>query len=129
MLGWNKLEDQFWITLTLEDWDDSYCEFHLSLCHPSTSLIDIRSDWLMLWLSKKPEWTQAKGLSVSTRSFGIGDIAALVEGEEDGDPQNKVRFLPSFDRMASLWYRGHYMRLTRTRISEGYYMKQLLTVK
>jgi chaperone BCS1 len=83
----------------------------------------------MLWLSKKPEWTRAKDLSLSTHSFGIGAIAALVEGEKDGNDQNKIRFLPSYDRTASLWYRGHYVRLSRSRVSEGMWMKQVLAVK
>ena len=129
MFVWNKLEDQFWITATLEDGDDSYCEFHLPLCHSSTGFMDHHIDWLMLWLSKKPEWTQAKGLSISTHSFGIGDIAALVEGEEDGNSQTKIRFLPAYDRTASLWYRGHYFRLSRGQILDGGYVKHVLTMK
>ena len=129
MFVWNKLENQFWITATIDEWDHSYCEFHLPLCHLSTSFTDNRIDWLMLWLSKRPEWTRAKELSISTHSFGVGDIAALVEGEEDGNSQNKIRFLPSHDRTASLWYRGHYIRLSRSRISEGIFMKQVLTIK
>ena len=129
MFVWNKLQDQFWITATLEEWDDSYGEFHLSLRHPSTCLMNHYIDWLMLWLSKKPEWTQAKELSISTRSFGIGDAAALVEGEQDGNSQNKIRFLPAYDRTASLWYRGHYIRLSRGQILDGGYVKQILTMK
>jgi chaperone BCS1 len=84
---------------------------------------------MMMWLSKRPEWTRARELSISTQSFGVGDIASLVEGEEDGNDQNKIRFLPSHDRTASLWYRGHYVRLSRSRVSEGIWTKQVLTMK
>ncbi|KAF9779268.1 P-loop containing nucleoside triphosphate hydrolase protein [Thelephora terrestris] len=110
MFVWSKLENQFWITATLEEWDRSYY-------------------WMMMWLSKRPEWTRARELSISTQSFGVGDIASLVEGEEDGNDQNKIRFLPSHDRTASLWYRGHYVRLSRSRVTEGMWTKQVLTMR
>ena len=92
------------------------------------------TDWMILWLSKQPAWTQAKELSITTRRFGVGSYgAALVDGEEDdsGDDsqRHKVKFLPSHDRSASLWYRGHYIRLSRSRISDGFRMKDILTMR
>jgi hypothetical protein len=33
MFVWSKLENQFWITATLEEWDRSYCESVLPLYH------------------------------------------------------------------------------------------------
>lgn len=83
----------------------------------------------MLWLSKKPEWTQARELSINTHSFGVGAIATLVEGETDDDPQHRIRFLPSYDRSASLWYRGHYIRLSRDKVVDWFYVKDVLTMK
>ena len=84
----------------------------------------------MLWLSKQPAWTRAKELSINTQSFGVGARAVLVEGEEDDNSQRKIRFLPSFDCSASLWYRGHLLRLTRSQVQEGpFYMKEVLTMR
>ena len=37
MFVWKRLENQCWITVTLEDSDDSYCGFHFSLNHPAKS--------------------------------------------------------------------------------------------
>ena len=84
----------------------------------------------MLWLSKQPEWTRAKELSINTHSFGVGARAVLVEGEEDDSSQRKIRFLPSIDCSASLWYRGHYLRLTRNQVPDGpFYVKETLTMR
>ena len=83
-----------------------------------------------MWLSNQPEWTRAKELSISTDSFGVGARAVLVEGEADDNSQRKIRFLPSYDCSASLWYRGHYIRLSRSQTQDGpFYMKEILTMK
>lgn len=85
---------------------------------------------MMVWLSKQPEWTRAKELSISTDSFGVGSRAVLVEGEADDNSQPKIRFLPSHDCSASLWYRGHYIRLSRSQVQDGpFYMKEILTMR
>lgn len=86
--------------------------------------------WMMLWLSKQPAWTRAKELSISSRSFGVGARAVLVEGEADDNSQRMIRFLPSYDCPASLWYRGHYVRLLRSEIQDGpFYTKEILTIR
>jgi chaperone BCS1 len=86
--------------------------------------------WVMMWLSKQPAWTQAKELSISTRSFGVGAAAVTVEGEEDDNAQRKIRFFPSFGCSASLWYKGHYLHLTRHQVQDGpFYIKEILTMK
>lgn len=84
----------------------------------------------MLWLSQQPAWTRAKELSISTRSFGVGARAVLLEGEADDSTQRKITFQPSRDCSASIWYRGHYVRLTRTEVADGpFYTKEILTIK
>jgi len=86
--------------------------------------------WMMLWLSKQPAWTRAKELSISTQSFGVGARAVLLEGEADDNSQCRIRFVPSHDCSASLWYRGHYVRLTRSEIPDGpFYTREVLTIK
>ena len=130
---WRSLVNQFWITIALEEYDDSYCESpDLSSCHLVTSLTNRDPvAWMMLWLSKQPTWTRAKELSISTYSFGVGGRAVLLEGEADsGNTQRKIGFLPSFDCSASLWYRGHYVRLSRSQVQDGpFYTKEILTIK
>jgi len=54
----------------------------------------------------------------------------LVEGEADDNSQHKIRFLPSYDCSTSLWYRGHYIRLSRSQVQDGpFYTKETLTMK
>ena len=128
---WRGLVNQFWITIVMEEYDESYCESDLSLCHLDTSLISRDSvAWMMLWLSKQPAWTRAKELSISSRSFGVGARAVLVEGEADDNSQRMIRFFPSHDCPTSLWYRNHYVRLSRSEIQDGaFYTKEILTIR
>ena len=123
--------NQFWITIALEEYDDSYGESGAFIMTSVASLMSHdRAVWMMLWLSKQPAWTQAKELSISTNSFGIGTRPILVEGEEGDSSQGRIRFLPSFDCSASLWYRGRYVRLTRTQVQDGpFYTKETLTIR
>lgn len=131
MFTWRGLVNQFWITIALEEYDDSHCESAISLSHLVMGLMNNRFvAWMMLWLSKHPAWTRAKELSISSRSFGVGARAVLVEGEADDSSQRMIQFLPSHDCSASLWYRGHYVRLSRNLVQDGpFYMKEMLTIK
>ena len=128
---WRGLVNQFWITIALEEYDDSYCESDHSLCHLTASLISHDTvAWMMLWLSSQPAWTRAKELSISSCSFGVGARAVLVEGEADDNSQRMIRFFPSLDCPASLWYRGHYARLSRNQVPDGaFYVREVLTIK
>lgn len=38
MFVWRGMVNQFWITLVLQEYDDSYCESGLSSCHLAASL-------------------------------------------------------------------------------------------
>ena len=131
MYVWRGLVNQFWITLALEEYDDTYSESDLVITSSPVSLMSRDHPvWMMLWLSEQPAWTRAKELSISTHSFGVGARAVLVEGEDDDNSQRKIRFLPSFDCSASLWYRGHYLRLTRNQVPDGpFYVKETLTMR
>lgn len=84
---------------------------------------------MMSWLAKRPEWTQAKELSISTHSFEVGAVVTLAEGEADDISQDRIRFTPSRDWTASFWHQGRYIRLSRSRVQEGVYVKQILTIK
>ena len=83
----------------------------------------------MLWVSKKPEWTRARELSIDTNPLGVRAITGFTEGEGDDDLQHRIRFLPSYTRSASLWHRGNYIRLSRSQVLDGMYTKDVLTMK
>ena len=128
MYVWSGLVNQFWITIALDEYSDSYCESGLPSCYRLMN--DDSVAWVMLWLSKQPAWTQAKELSISSHSFGVGAPAVLVEGEPDDSSQRKIRFLPFQDYPASVWYRGHYIRFSRNPVPNGsFYGNEILTIK
>ncbi|KAF7798694.1 hypothetical protein EIP86_009918 [Pleurotus ostreatoroseus] len=99
---WSTFIEAFWITASFEEHDDSY-------------------NWILFWLSKHPKWREARIIDVSTRSFGLNSPAISV-----GDDETKGRkmcYLPSFSRTYTLWYRGHYLSVTRTQIQDGIYSR------
>jgi len=112
--AWRGLMNHFWITITLNDYNDSYCKSDFLPCHLAASPIHHNpTDWMMFWLSKQPAWARSKDLSTTTMgSFGIGSHE-LVEGEADDNSRRRITFMPSYGCSVSLWYRGHYIRLTR----------------
>lgn len=61
----------------------------------------------------------ARTLDVSTRSFGrnSGEIESGNESEEsDG---RKISFLPSLLTTYTLWYKFHYVTITRDQVTDG----------
>lgn len=66
---------------------------------------------------------RARMIDVSTRTFGLNSPAVSVIGDddEDTDPSRKLCYLPSVSRTYSLWYKGHYLSVTRTESQEGIY--------
>lgn len=63
----------------------------------------------------------ARIVDVTTRSFGLNSPAVSVGGEDDEDQGRKLCYLPSFSRTYSLWYKGHYISITRSQSNDGYY--------
>ncbi|PPQ68406.1 hypothetical protein CVT26_006077 [Gymnopilus dilepis] len=106
-----KAYNSFFITATFEEGDSSYF-------------------WMMLWLSKQPSWRRARDVQISTSSLGLNANAVLIEGEEtdpsavvNGDRQ--LAYLPSEASVHHLWYRGHWVRVTRIiRQGQGYYSRR-----
>jgi chaperone BCS1 len=89
----------------------------------------------MLWLSRRPEWQRSREFETTTRSsvaglgarvadnsFGDDDDAPAaldVDGDDDvpGRVKTRVVFQPTFDTTHTIYYRGHWLRVKRTRNS------------
>ena len=73
---------------------------------------------------------RARDVQISTSSLGLNANAVLIEGEEtdpsavvNGDRQ--LAYLPSEASVHHLWYRGHWVRVTRIiRQGQGYYSRR-----
>lgn len=104
----------------------------------------------MLWLSRQPEWQRCREFETSTRKpnvLGKGNRVAngrfidISFGEEvdDGDenssdalgkPKTRVVFNPTFNTTHTIFYRGHWLRVRRTRRDgrDGFGSGQVLSV-
>ncbi|KAG2057581.1 P-loop containing nucleoside triphosphate hydrolase protein [Suillus hirtellus] len=89
---------------------------------------DYPYDWLMHWLSKQPAWGRSREFEITTRTVGrngltqstTGDLDEEDEDEEEdalvhGRRKRKVAFMPSIDTTHTIYYRGHWLRITRTK--------------
>ena len=74
----------------------------------------------MYWLSQKKVFQKARNIEVSSLYFGTKGVSMdELEESEEVRMKDRVAFLPSLSQTYSLWYRGRYMTVTRSRISEG----------
>ncbi|KAG5647188.1 hypothetical protein DXG03_001147 [Asterophora parasitica] len=106
---------------------------------------DYPYDWLMLWLSRRPEWQRSREFETTTRSSGIGTDNANSFGEEDfddtgaspapaddddipGKVTTRVVFQPTFDTTHTIYYRGHWLRVRRSRKNDGTEMLSISVV-
>ncbi|KAG5639510.1 hypothetical protein H0H81_000655 [Sphagnurus paluster] len=99
---------------------------------------DYPYDWLMLWLSRRPEWQRSREFETTTRTSGLGADTANSFGEEDfaedgmgsvaaqdddddvpGKVTTRVVFQPTFDTTHTIYYRGHWLRVRRGRKPDG----------
>ncbi|KAK0478682.1 BCS1 N terminal-domain-containing protein [Armillaria luteobubalina] len=106
--AWNGFVDSFFLTAHFSQEDYPY-------------------DWLMHWLSKQPAWGRSREFEITTRSTGrngltqstTGDLDEDEEDEDDalvhGRRKRKVAFMPSIDTTHTIYYRGHWLRITRTK--------------
>lgn len=90
---------------------------------------DFPYDWLMLWLSRRPEWQRSREFDTTTRtttpgynlsrtddnSFGDEDLAESGVADEDipGKVKTRVVFQPTFETTHTIYYRGHWLRVKR----------------
>ncbi|KAI9567078.1 P-loop containing nucleoside triphosphate hydrolase protein [Boletus coccyginus] len=91
---------------------------------------DYPYDWLMHWLAKasQPAWGRSREFEITTRTISRNGLTQSTAGdleEEDGDEDDdalvhgrrkrKVAFMPSLDTTHTIYYRGHWLRITRTK--------------
>ncbi|KAI0765614.1 P-loop containing nucleoside triphosphate hydrolase protein [Trametes elegans] len=91
----------------------------------------------MHWLSKQPAWGRSREFDITTRSVSrhgltqktTGDLEDENEEEEDeessefqqgGGRRRKVAIVPSMDTTHTIYYRGHWLRITRTKRFQDY---------
>ncbi|GJJ06755.1 hypothetical protein Clacol_000951 [Clathrus columnatus] len=102
---------------------------------------DYPFDWLMLWLSKRPEWQRCREFETTTRTHTIGlsrstplpgeitdpddpeyqqNAEEEAEGElTPGKQTMRVVFQPTFDTTHTIYYRGHWLRVRRSKKTDG----------
>ncbi|PPQ97227.1 hypothetical protein CVT26_000753 [Gymnopilus dilepis] len=95
---------------------------------------DFPYEWLMLWLSRRPEWQRSREFETTTRASGPGGNNTNYYSEEDADwdrweraesdgldpdsegrPRTRVMFQPTYDTTHTIFYRGHWLRIRRGR--------------
>ncbi|KAJ3934134.1 MAG: P-loop containing nucleoside triphosphate hydrolase protein [Lentinula lateritia] len=109
MSAWNGFVDSFFLTAHFSQEDYPY-------------------DWLMHWLSKQPAWGRSREFEITTRSVGrhgltqttTGDLEEEEDDDDDdalihGRKKRKVAFMPSVDTTHTIYYRGHWLRITRSK--------------
>ncbi|KDQ61810.1 hypothetical protein JAAARDRAFT_31284 [Jaapia argillacea MUCL 33604] len=112
--AWNGFVDSFFLTAHFSQEDYPY-------------------DWLMHWLSKQPAWGRSREFDITTRSVGRNSITQttagdLVDDQEEevdevlsnGKKKRKVAFMPSLDTTHTIYYHGHWLRITRTKRCQDY---------
>ena len=85
----------------------------------------------MLWLSRRPEWQRSREFETTTRtstpglsrtadnSFGDDDDEGEDEDElSPGKVKTRVVFQPTFDTTHTIYYRGHWLRIKRSKKSD-----------
>ncbi|KZT07175.1 P-loop containing nucleoside triphosphate hydrolase protein [Laetiporus sulphureus 93-53] len=110
--AWNGFIDSFFLTAHFRQEDYPY-------------------DWLMHWLSKQPAWGRSREFDITTRSVSRGlsqpTTGDLEDDEEEDDEvalagrkKRKVVIIPSLDTTHTIYYRGHWLRITRIKRFQEY---------
>ena len=60
-------------------------------------------------------------IDISTRSLESDSPAINVDGDEDSEEGRSLSYLPSFSKTYTVWFKGHYIRVTRSHVQEGIY--------
>ncbi|KZV62260.1 P-loop containing nucleoside triphosphate hydrolase protein [Peniophora sp. CONT] len=104
---------------------------------------DMPYDWLMLWLSRRPEWQRSREFETTTSSsspgfYGYRESESLAFEDEEapqeeveslnGKRRARVVFQPTADTTHTIFYRGHWLRVKRGRKSNGYELLSISVV-
>lgn len=86
----------------------------------------------MLWLSRRPEWQRSREFETTTRtttpglasktadnSFGDDDEDEVDDELSPGKVKTRVVFQPTFDTTHTIYYKGHWLRVSRGRKTDG----------
>ncbi|KAJ7151786.1 hypothetical protein C8R43DRAFT_1067354 [Mycena crocata] len=107
--AWNHFVNSFFLTAHFSEEDHPY-------------------DWLMLWLSRRPEWQRSREFETTTRAAHAAQAQGwedpLLDLEEEvgeGIAKSKTRviFQPTFDTTHTIYWRGHWLRVRRARSDGG----------
>ncbi|KZT10943.1 P-loop containing nucleoside triphosphate hydrolase protein [Laetiporus sulphureus 93-53] len=119
--GWSHFINSFFLTAHFSEEDCPY-------------------DWLMLWLSRRPEWQRSREFETTTRTTNHGLGSAIADnsfGDDDDDKDDdapgkvktRVVFQPTPDTTHTIYYRGHWLRVKRWRkVETGYDMLSVSVV-
>ncbi|CAE6432338.1 unnamed protein product [Rhizoctonia solani] len=113
--AWNSFVNSFYLTARFSEDDYPYdCEAHALAIHR---------------LCKQPAWGRSREFETTTRSnvpgvmsSGFGDEFEDLEQEDDDAPgkqKMRVVFMPTLDTTHTIYYRGHWLRVCRSRQSNG----------
>jgi chaperone BCS1 len=101
---------------------------------------DYPYEWLMLWLSRRPEWQRSREFETTTNSSSPGFYGyresdnTFTEAEPtdeeaiSGKTRMRVVFQPTSDTTHTIFYRGHWLRVRRGRKNNGYEMLSISVV-
>ncbi|CCM03890.1 uncharacterized protein FIBRA_06041 [Fibroporia radiculosa] len=108
--GWSHFINSFFLTAHFSEEDYPY-------------------DWLMLWLSRRPEWQRSREFETTTRTSshgwgsGVADNSFGEEEEEGEETPGKVKtrvvFQPTTNTTHTIYYKGHWLRVKRGRKHDG----------
>ncbi|KAH9949103.1 P-loop containing nucleoside triphosphate hydrolase protein [Amylocystis lapponica] len=108
--GWSHFINSFFLTAHFSEEDYPY-------------------DWLMLWLSRRPEWQRSREFETTTRTSSHGHSSRVADNsfgddeEEDEDApgraKTRVVFQPTTNTTHTIYYKGHWLRVKRGRKPDG----------
>ncbi|KAF7297731.1 hypothetical protein MKEN_01396700 [Mycena kentingensis (nom. inval.)] len=109
--AWTHFVNSFFLSLNLSEKEQPY-------------------DWLMLWLSRRPEWQRSREFETTTRAAHAGqvqgweddpELAAEFDETSGASTASKTRviFQPTFNSTHTIYWRGHWLRVSRNRGSDG----------
>ncbi|KAN0124883.1 P-loop containing nucleoside triphosphate hydrolase [Russula decolorans] len=110
--AWNGFVDSFYLTAHFSQEDYPY-------------------DWQVRFITPcQPAWGRSREFEITTGSVGRSQLNQSMTGDfdeeengnelEHGRRKRKVTFMPSPDTTHTIFYRGHWLKITRTRRYQDY---------
>ncbi|KAH9996395.1 P-loop containing nucleoside triphosphate hydrolase protein [Russula compacta] len=113
---WNGFVDSFYLTAHFSQ-DDYPYDWQVPFCHPC-----------------QPAWARSREFEITTRSVGRNQLNQSTTGDlywggmnkddedelEHGGRKREVTLMPSLDTTHTIFYCGHWLKITRTRRFQNY---------